>query len=462
MYVPGNYSLHKVRRWLKRSILGSIMMSHLLLLLLAFLLVFCNAVFVAAEFSMVKLRHTRIEGIKRNYGLRGKILAHTHQHLDVYLSACQLGITLASLGLGWIGEPAFAHLLMPFLIFIGVRSQELITVISFFIAFSFISFLHIVIGELVPKSLAIRQSEKVSIWTAIPLLIFYWLVYPAIWVLNFCANSLLKMTKLDVTHKGEYTYSPEEIKIILSSTHAYDQFSQQESDILRHSFELFDLEAIDVMRPISEMICLEADYVISKALKIIIDHQYSRYPIIDRVTREFVGIIHVKDILYAINQQENTRELQSLMRPILKVSLHLSVINLLNKLQEETPHFALIYNDQEIVVGFVTLDNIFQIIIGQVSDEFHKIDEPWTILPNGSFLMSGSSALSVLERALNIDIELDEEVLETSDTIFGLILTTLGRLPEEGEEIEFDKFILLVKHMKGQRLIEVAVFPKKT
>jgi CBS domain containing-hemolysin-like protein len=436
-------------------------MTNLLLLLLAILLVFCNAFFVAAEFGMVKLRHTRIAAIKKKYGLRGKILAHVHKHLDSYLSACQLGITLASLGLGWIGEPAFAHILEPFFKFVGIDSQELIIFIAFFVAFSIISFLHIVIGELVPKSLALRQSEMVSLWTAVPLFAFYWSMYPAIWLLNFCANSILKIAKLDVIHIAEYTYSPDEIKLILSTTHVHDQLSRQEIEILRHSIELLDLEAIDVMRPIEEMIALKADDSINSILNFILEHRYSRYPIFHEKNKEFIGIVHVKDILRVLSQQNGNQELKSIMRPVLKVSRHLSAIKLLNKLQEGMPHFALVYSGRETPIGFVTLDNIFQVIVGRVRDEFHKIDESWVIAPDGAFLMSGNRPLYVLERALNIDVELDEETEKTSDTIFGFILTILGRLPHEGEKIELKNFSMVVKKMKGHQIIEVAVYPKE-
>lgn len=434
----------------------------ILLLLLAAFLILCNAFFVAAEFGMVKMRHTRIATIKRNYGFRGKILAHVHKHLDAYLSACQLGITLASIGLGWVGEPIFAKLLEPFFKFVGIKSQELIVFISFFVAFSIISFLHIVIGELVPKSLAIRQSEKVSVWTAVPLFMFYWLMYPAIWLLNFCANSILKLAKLDTIHKGEYAYSPEEIKLILSATHAHGQLSKQELDILKHSIELLDIEAVDVMRPIDEMIALQADETIKSALNTILQYRYSRYPIYYEKNREIIGIVHIKDILYAISKKQEASQLKSIMRPVLKVSRNLPAITLLNKLQEGMPHFALVYSGRENPIGFVTLDNIFQVLVGRVRDEFHNIDESWKVAPDGAFLMNGNSSIYVLERALNIDIELDEEAEKTSDTIFGLILTKLGHLPQEGEKIEFDKFTIIVNKMRGHKIIEVAVYPMKS
>ena len=171
-------------------------MINFLLMCVGFGLVLLNAFFVAAEFGMVKLRHTRIEQIKDIYGLRSRILVQINKHLDAYLSACQLGITLASLGLGWIGEPAMAALLRPALEAAGIVSKELMQFIAFVVAFSFLSFLHIVVGELMPKSLAIRQSERVSLWTAVPLYGFYWLMYPAIRILNACSNYLLKADKI--------------------------------------------------------------------------------------------------------------------------------------------------------------------------------------------------------------------------------------------------------------------------
>jgi len=175
---------------------------------------------VAAEFGLVKLRQTRVRSIAKSMGVRGRLLATVHQHLDSYLSACQLGITLASLGLGWIGEPAFARLLEPLLMYIGVTSLELIHGISFFFAFFVISFLHIVIGELAPKSMAIRMPERVSLWTAPALYLFYWAMYPAIWVLNHSANAVLNALGLDTGHGGEAHYSPEELKLILRGSHA--------------------------------------------------------------------------------------------------------------------------------------------------------------------------------------------------------------------------------------------------
>lgn len=256
-------------------------MINFIQVLLAFLLVLLNAFFVAAEFGMVKLRATRVEAIKDMYGLRGRILVHIHKHLDAYLSACQLGITIASLGLGWIGEPAFADLLRPFLIFIGVSSPQLITVIAFFVAFSFISFLHIVVGELMPKSLAVRQSERVSVWTALPLYGFYWLMYPAIWMLNTCSNFLLRVFKLDEVHQSEYFHSTDEIKLLLGASHLHGELTEEEFEIIEHTLDLADLKVTEVMRSNEEMVMLNISKPIQEIIEIIMKHRYSRYPVYD-------------------------------------------------------------------------------------------------------------------------------------------------------------------------------------
>ncbi len=435
------------------------MLNNLFLLLLAFLLVLLNAFFVAAEFGMVKLRRTRVMAIKQTHGFKGKILAQVHKHLEAYLSACQLGITLASLGLGWLGEPAFSYLLQPLFKLMGIHSQEMVVLISFFCGFIIISFLHIVIGELVPKSLAIRQSERISLWTAVPLYFFYWAMYPAIWFLNSCANFVLRLARLDQVHKGEHSYSPEEIKLILSSCHTHAEFTQQEIDILNHSIEFFDLKVSEVMRSADEMIALDGEKSIHDSLEIILTQRYSRYPIfIENEPKAIVGIIHIKDILFSLSQKNGEKKLKEIMRPILKVFANLYAIDLLNKLQEGMPHFALVCNHDGMAIGFLTLDNLFQVLVGRVRDEFHKIEEPWTIAPDGGYLMKGNSSLYILERALNIEIEQNEEE-KTSDTIFGLIITLLGRLPSEGERIEFPQFTVVVNKMIGHKVTEVLVYP---
>lgn len=435
-----------------------VLVINVLLVSLALSLVLLNAFFVAAEFGMVKLRSTRVEVIKASYGLRGKILFHVHQHLDAYLSACQLGITFASLGLGWIGEPAFAHLMEPLLVLVGVNSPQLTTVIAFFVAFSFISFLHIVVGELMPKSLAIRQSERVSVWTALPLYGFYWLMYPAIWVLNTCSNFLLKIFKLDATHQGEHFYSTEEIKLLLNASHLHGELTEEELDIIEHTLDLADLKVTEVMRFSEEMVMVNLNQPVNVVMDIIMEHRYSRYPAYDADKKDVIGIIHVKDILPAIYQKSEIENLRPFVRPILKVSRRLPALDLLRQFREGMPHFALVYSGKDTLLGFVTLDNLLQVLIGRIKDEFHRTKVDWVLNKDGSITASGNCSIYSLEQALDREIDVEDDI----DILTGLFLQRLGYLPKEGEHIEFPEFDAEIEKMKASKILKVRIYHKKS
>lgn len=429
---------------------------NFLLVLLAFLLVLLNAFFVAAEFGMVKLRSTRVEAIKNTYGLRGKILFQVHSHLDAYLSACQLGITFASLGLGWIGEPAFAHLIEPVLQFIGISSPQLTTVIAFCIAFSFISILHIVVGELMPKSLAIRQSEKVSVWTALPLYGFYWLMYPPIWLLNNCSNFLLKIFGLDSVHAGEHFYSSEEIKLLLNASHLHGELSKEEVEIIEHTLDLADLKVTEVMRLSEEMIMLNINNPIAQIMDVIVENRYSRYPVYDPDKKDIIGIIHVKDLLPILYQQGEIKELRSLLRPVLKISRRMPALDLLRKFREGMPHFALVYSGRETLRGFITLDNLLQILIGRIKDEFHRTKVDWILNDDGSISASGNCSLYSLEQALERDIHIEDD----TDILNGLFFYRLGYIPKKGERIAFPEFDAEIEKATASKIIKVKIYPK--
>lgn len=425
-------------------------------MLLAFALVLLNAFFVAAEFGMVKLRHTRVQAIQSEHGMRGRILAQVHKQLDAYLSACQLGITLASLGLGWVGEPAFAHLFEPVFAWFGLASAELIQLISFAVAFFVISFLHIVVGELMPKSLAIRQSETVSIWTAMPLYGFYWLMYPAIWLLNSCSNVLLQAIGLGAAHGKENIHSTEEIKLILSASHLHGELTKEESDIIAHTLDFADLEVTDVMRPRAEMVVLNRQRPAGELLKTALEYRYSRYPICNEEGGEVRGIIHVKDLFATVYEKTGAVDINAIIRPILKVADYLPALDLLYQFRQGMTHFALVNNTQNRVIGFVTLDNILHVILGRMTDEFHKTKDDWVANLDGSLQVKGDCTIYALEQALKRDITMGEE---EAGTLAGLILHHLGTLPAEGQRIEFPEFTAVVERVTGSKIQSVKVMP---
>lgn len=431
-------------------------MSSTLLLVLALFLVLLNGFFVAAEFSLVKLRTTRVRAMSKAAGWQGRILGKVHTHLDAYLSACQLGITLASLGLGWVGEPALARLLEPLFSLFGIVTPAVIHGISFFIAFFTLSYLHIVIGELAPKSMAIRMPERVGLWTAAPLYCFYWLMYPAIWFLNNSANFVLRQLRLDVSHAHDSHYSSDELKIILRSSRADSNFTHDEWRVLAQALDFRELELTDLMRPFTEAVPLLRSASLQENLERIVQHRYSRYPLLDDAGH-VLGVIHLKDVFFAQHNQHLPNDLDEIARPVQTVSPTLPAMELFRRFREGAPHFAVVVDSDRIPLGFVTLDNLLGALVGEIRDEFRQSQNEWMKMDDGSLIGKGSLPIFTLERALGIDIDDD-----AGDTIAGLVLWKLAEIPNEGQKVEFDQFDVVVKRMDGPRIVMVRVYPRKS
>jgi CBS domain containing-hemolysin-like protein len=420
---------------------------------IALLLVLLNGFFVAAEFAMVKLRRTRIEAIRKVTGIRGNILGRVHSNLDAYLSACQLGITLASLGLGWIGEPAFARLLEPLFHFAGVTSARLIHFSAFAIAFFIISYLHIVVGELAPKSMAIRRPEAVSLWTAIPLYLFYWGMYPVIFMLNTSANWLLRNIGLDTVHESDHNYSTEELKIILRASRAPGRFTHGEWDMLARSIEFSEMLVRDILKPAAELVVIDPDQTFEENLNLISSERYSRYPMVDRTSGNVIGILHVKDMIG--RDLASNEEIKTLLRPPLLVDEQMPAIDLLRDFRKGNSTQFAIVPDLTGILGFVTFDDLLFAFIGNVRDEFHGKDQGWTRLKGGAFKGNAGLPIYSLERILGISIP-----SEKSGSVRGLIMEHLQRLPEKGEMVDFRQFQIKVLSMKGPRIETVKIIPK--
>ncbi|MCX7097126.1 MAG: hemolysin family protein [Methylococcales bacterium] len=437
-------------------------MNNLVLIIVAIVLVALNGFFVAAEFGLVKLRQTRIREIAKTRGWRGRILEKVHAKLDAYLSACQLGITLASLGLGWVGEPAFANLLNPAFEKMGVTSPELIHGISFACAFTIISFLHIVVGELAPKSMAIRNPEQIGLWSAAPLYGFYWLMYPAIWLLNSSANLVLRVFGLGSAHGHDAHYSADELKLILRSNDQDDRFTRDEWNILAKTLDFSELEVSDLMRPIQEITALYRNKSLKDNLKTVYDKRFSRYPYFDSNGIDVLGVIHLKDLFFAQQEGKAQDDLLKYLRPIQYISKDTPALDLFRHFRMGAAHFAVIGQKGEKPEGFITLDNLLSAMVGEIRDEFRQNNYDWTRLDDGSLMVKGSLPIFSLERILGIDIENEELELEDEVSIGGLIMSKLQDIPVEGQTIEFNQFAMLVKKMNGPRTLLVQVFPDES
>jgi CBS domain containing-hemolysin-like protein len=434
-------------------------MLNVLFVFLALLLVALNGFFVAAEFGIVTLRPTRVRAIAKTQGLRGRILGEVHAKLDAYLSACQLGITLASLGLGWIGEPAFAELLEPAFAIVGITSPSIIHGVSFVFAFGVISFLHIVVGELAPKSLAIRMPEAIGLWSAVPLYGFYWAMYPAIWVLNASANMVLRLAGLSgAGGHGQAHYSTDELKLILRTSQP-GKFTPEERHVLAGSLDFSQLSVSDLMRPINEVIALHANRPLDENLQTMVRNRFSRYPYFDETNEEVEGVIHLKDLFFAQHAGRPIDDLRDFLRPVETISGRTKALDLFRRFREGTPHFALIGEKGKRPTGFITLDNLLGAMVGEIHDEFRLNENDWLHQPDGALVGKASLPIFSLERALGVEIE-DQENLDGVESVGGLIMLKLGDIPKQGQRIEFPAFDVVVRKMNGPRIVLVKVIPR--
>lgn len=434
-------------------------MQTALLLLLALFLVVLNGFFVAAEFGIVSLRKTRVRAIAKSQGLRGRILGKVHGELDSYLSACQLGITLASLGLGWVGEPAFASLLEPLFLMLGVDSKALLHTVSFIVAFSVISFLHIVVGELAPKSWAIRSPEVVGLWTAPPLYVFYWAMYPAIYVLNASANAVLRMAGLAGPGGHDAHYSTEELKLILRTSQPGEKFTRDERHILAQSLDFSQLSVSELMRPINEVIALHAGKTLEENMQTVVRNRFSRYPYFDANGEDVLGVIHLKDLFFAQQAGRQVTDLTPFLRPVETMSARTAAQTMFRRFRDGAPHFALIGEKGKRPVGFITLDNLLGAMVGEIRDEFRLNENDWLRQPDGTLIGKASLPIFSLERILGIDIDNETLGLDEVESVGGLLMVKLGDIPKQGQKIEFPYFDIVVKKMNGPRIVLVKVMP---
>jgi CBS domain containing-hemolysin-like protein len=417
-------------------------------LFLAVLLVFLNGFFVAAEFALVKVRPTQIDPFVTEGLYRAKVARHMIRHLDAYLSATQLGITLASLALGWIGEPAFAWVIEPVVrSFVGDNPQILHSV-ALTISFLTITILHIVLGELAPKSIAIRKSEGTTLLIALPLFVFYKISFPAIWVLNHTANALLKVFGIAPVSESELGHDEEELRLILSSSHA-SQLSSQKRELLDNIFELSHRMARQIMLPRQDVVYLSTARPLAENLRLARRSGHTRFPLCEGDLDHVVGVIHIKDLF---RRERPLTSLQEVAREIAFVPETLELDRLLKRMRTERFHMAAVIDEYGGVSGIVTLEDVIEEIVGQINDEFDV--ENAEILPKGDgvFEVSGGVLVEDLEEALGVEFSKRDE-----DTIGGVVLSELGRNPAVGDKVELGPITIEVLEVQLNRVSTVQV-----
>lgn len=422
-------------------------------LLAVLFLVFLNGFFVATEFALVKVRATQLEPDAARGHKRAGMALHLARHLDAYLSACQLGITLASLGLGWIGEPVFADLLQPVFKLCNVESEKLQHSLSFGIGFSVITFLHIVVGEMAPKSLAIRLAQPTVLWIAYPMRWFYLAMYPFIWVLNESALLILRLIGLEPAHESEGIHSEDELRLVLASSQKQLGASRFSRDIVQNALDLRQRVARDVMRPRKELTVLDTQASIAECLDVAEKSRYSRFPLceggdLDRT----LGVVHIKD-LFAMRLKVRTgADLLPAARKIVYVPETARLEKLLQLLLERKLHLAIVVDEYGGTVGLVTMENIVEELIGQIQDEFDQEKPLLTRSSETSWEVAGALPLHELEELVGAPLRA-EGVTTTS----GWVTHKLGGFPKEGDTITAGDCDLRVEEMEGTRVARLRV-----
>ncbi len=385
------------------------------------LLIALTAFFVAAEFAIVKMRLSRVEQLVEEETPGALAVERVTKHLDEYLSACQLGITMTALGLGWIGEPTIEKLLHPLIEKFGFAAS-LSAILSFTIAFSVVTFLHVVVGELAPKTVAIQKAEAVTLALAGPLIWFYRVMYPFIWVLNGSARLIVGLFGLKPASEHDSVHTEEEWRLLLSESYKSGEINQNELKYVNNIFEFDERLAKEIMVPRTEMVSLAIDDTMEKAMAVIKEEKYTRYPVINGDKDNVIGMVNFKEILSVAVKGKPLPKIEPLrqfVKPVIRVFENILIHDLLVKMQKERTHMAILIDEYGGTSGLVTVEDILEEIVGEIRDEFDT-DEIAEVrkIKDGCYLFSSKVLISEVNDLLGTDLS-DENV----DTLGGWYLT---------------------------------------
>ena len=421
-----------------------------LMLLLALVLVILNGFFVAAEFALVKVRPSQLEtmvGKGKPFAKSARWLA---KRLDLSLACCQLGITMASLALGWVGEPAFATLIEPVFHWLGIESKHLLHILAFIFAFSVITTLHLVVGEQAPKIFAIRKPGIMILWCAAPMVFFYYLLYPFVVILNWITATILGWLGLKGGGGHDSPHSEQEIRALLQEAHIHGHLTGSEHRLLNAVFEFDDLICRLVMVPRGEVDVLDINQPFPQLLKYAQETKHTRYPVCDGSLDNLLGVLHMKDLL-GIPPDDKDFDVRSIMRKPVKVPENMPISRVLQRIQNKHQLLTFVIDEYGTIIGIVTLENVLEKIIGPVDDEFDIADDPdIQQLSDTEFLIYGATPIVEVERALGLNLDNDDV-----DTVAGVLMTRSAKIPEKGDQVQFDgakAVVVEVQHDHAERI----------
>ncbi|HDR4428140.1 TPA: HlyC/CorC family transporter [Bacillus cereus] len=422
------------------------------LVMVAILIAF-TGFFVAAEFAIVKVRSSRIDQLVAE-GKRGALAAKkVTTNLDEYLSACQLGITVTAMGLGWLGEPTIEKLLHP-LFEKWNLNPSISSVLTFGLAFMLMTYLHVVVGELAPKTMAIQKAEKVTLLFAAPLMMFYKVMYPFIWVLNGSARVITGLFGLKPASEHEVAHTEEELRLILSDSYESGEINQAEYKYVNNIFEFDNRIAKEIMVPRTEIVGFYLEDSVEEHMKVIQNERYTRYPIFGEDKDDIIGMVNVKDffIRYMTKDQKDLSSIRSYMRPIIEVMETTPIHDLLLQMQKKRIPMAVLYDEYGGTAGIVTLEDILEEIVGEIRDEYDEDEAPPIQHVNEQhIIVDGKVLISEVKDLFGLHIEEDDV-----DTIGGWIMMQNHEI-EEGQHVEAEGYEFKVLEKDAYQIKRVEI-----
>ena len=432
-------------------------MSVALSLVLVVFFLLMNAFFVVAEFALVRVRKSQLQIAEEEGKSGAKAALIVANNVNAYLSACQLGITLASLALGWLGEPAVSELIRPGLAFLDVP-ESAVSAISVAVGFALVTALHIVVGELIPKSLAIFSTDKYARFTALPLVWFYRITAPIMWLFNSVTNGVMKLMGHDIANEHE-VYTGEEIQILIDESTKSGLIDPKQNEFVDNIFELYNKDVYSIMTPRTNMECFDLALPYSQNLDMIKRCKYTRYPVCRGDKDHIEGFIHLKD-LYWNDEKINGTNYENLpVREVVAVSESLSVDRLMQIMQDKETKFALVVDEYGGTAGIVTSSDVMKQIVGNIDDDEYIQSEDSKVISLGRnrFLIDGLLPVSELVQLIGFEPEETEEC----ETAAGLLLTIFDRIPDEGDRVSIEnkntKVTFIINRMERHRIDKIRI-----
>ncbi|RTQ94517.1 HlyC/CorC family transporter [Lysinibacillus telephonicus] len=418
-----------------------------------FLLIAATAFFVATEFAIVKVRTTRIDQLVAEGNKKAMKAKKVISNLDEYLSACQLGITITALGLGWLGEPTFDLILHPLFEMFHL-DPRLSGVLSIVVAFVIVTYLHVVVGELTPKTFAIEKSEELTLNLSGPLLLFHNIMYPFIRALNGSARALSGLFGYKMASESEVAHSEEELRMILADSYKGGEINHSEYEYVNSIFEFSDRTAKEIMVPRTEIVSIEKDLTVKEVFDVMGVEQYTRYPITDGDKDHVIGLVNLKHLLTAFikNPANGDKPVIDYMQPIIRVFETVPISDLLLKIQQERIHMAILMDEYGGTSGLVTIEDIIEEIVGDIQDEFDEDEIPEVQeISSGHYILDAKMLLEEVNDMLGTNIE-DDDI----DTIGGWFLTQRFDAVE-GDSFDFEGYEFKIKELDGHHILYIEV-----